>query len=63
MADIDKKAETKAAVITYSKKQIVKSKKYENNVDLVNALLEDDKKYSLADIDRMINSFLKGAVK
>lgn len=63
MADVDKKAETKSAVVTYSKKQIIKSKKYENNRDLVNALLKDDKNYSLVEVDKMIDSFMKGAVK
>ena len=61
MEDTAKKVES--TTITYSKKQIVKSKKYENHVDLVNALLDDDKKYSLAEVDKKINSFLKGAVK
>lgn len=61
MEDTAKKVES--IIITYSKKQIVNSKKYENHVDLVNALLDDDKKYSIAEVDKKINSFLKGAVK
>ena len=62
MGEVDKKTDIKS-VMTYSKQQLVKSKRYENNQDLVNALLEDGKSYSLADVDKMINSFMKGAVK
>ena len=43
----------------YSKEQLVKSDKYKHLVDILNTILEDDKSYSLDDVDKMINKFLK----
>lgn len=57
----EKKAEVKAT--TYEKKQIVKAKKYEHDIDVINALLEDGKSYTLAAVDKIIEDFKKGKVK
>lgn len=43
----------------YSKVQLVESNKYKHIVDILNTILEDDKNYSLDDVDKMINKFLK----
>lgn len=43
----------------YSKVQLVESNKYKYIVDILNTILEDDKNYSLDDVDKMINKFLK----
>ena len=43
----------------FSKEQIVLSKKYVNDVDIVNALLEDDKQYSFKEVDSIIAKFKK----
>lgn len=47
----------------FTKSQILKSKRYRDRVDLINALLKDDVKYSLEEVDKMIDKFMKKAVK
>lgn len=47
----------------YSKEQILVSTKYANRRDLVDALLDDKKKYTMETVDNMIESFMKGKVK
>lgn len=47
----------------YTKQQILKSKKYSDKQDLINGLLEDDDHYALSEVDKIINDFMKGAVK
>lgn len=57
------KAKLETKEIKFSKEQILKSKKYENERDVINALLKEDKKYSFSDIDKLINDFMKGKVR
>ena len=38
------------------------SEKYAKRRDLVNALLEDDKEYTITEVDAMMEKFLKGKV-
>lgn len=57
----EKKAENK--VQTFAKAQIVSAKKYENDIDVINALLKDGESYTLADVDKIIEDFKKGKVK
>ena len=47
----------------YSKQKILKSKKYSDKQDLINALLKDDTQYSISEVDELINNFMKGVVK
>lgn len=47
----------------FSKEQIVASDKYRNQRDLVDALLEKDKKYTIATVDNLIEKYKKGQVK
>lgn len=47
----------------YLKQQILKSKKYLDKQDLINALLKDDTQYSISEVDALIDNFMKGAVK
>lgn len=56
MAGTEKKKQT------FVKAQIVSAKKYEDDIDIVNALLEDDKPYTLAEVDNIIDEFKKGKV-
>lgn len=44
----------------FTKEQFLKSKLYEGKRDLVNALLDDNKKYTKAEVEAMIQSFLTG---
>ena len=47
----------------YTKEQISASKKYEKDVDIVNALLKDGELYTLSEVDVAIEKFKKGKVK
>ena len=57
-----KKVEVKKVEDTYSKEQIVKSKRFANYVDLLNATLKDDKKYTLSQVENTIINYMKGKV-
>ena len=46
----------------YSKKQLVNSKKYASNKDLLQVLLEDNNLYTLAEVDKKIEEFKKRKV-
>lgn len=48
--------------IRFSKQVILKSKKYENRIDLLGALLKDKKKYTFTEVDSILSEFLKGKV-
>lgn len=54
--------EDSIAQVELSKEQILASAKYGNVRDLVNALLEERKKYTLESVDKMIDEFMKGRV-
>ena len=49
--------------ITYNKENILNFKRYRNRVDLLNALLEDNKAYTIDEVDALIDEFMKGKVK
>lgn len=57
-----KKIVEKVAEDKFSKKQIVSSKRYRNNVDLLNAVLKDNKTYTLKEVNEIIEKFKKGKV-
>ncbi len=46
----------------FTKQQIVNSKKFKDNVDLLNALLKGDKLYTLEEVNKTIEDFRKGKV-
>ena len=46
----------------FTKQQIVNSKKFKDNVDLLNALLKDDKLYTLEEVNKTIEDVRKGKV-
>ena len=47
----------------YTKEQLIASRRYADKRDLLEALLDDDKKYSLSDADSKIEKYMKGEVK
>lgn len=61
----EKKAETLESrqAPQFTKEQILASARYQNRRDLVNALLNDGKGYTMEAVDRMIDNFMKGRVK
>ena len=48
---------------TYTKQAIINSKKYIRQKDLINALLDNNKKYTLKEVDGIIEKYLKGVIK
>ena len=49
--------------VTYTKEQIIGSKKYAGRVDLLSALLEPGKSYMLEEVDKKMEKYMKGAVR
>lgn len=48
--------------ILFSKEQILKSNRFKDKRDILSALLEDDKKYKLSNVESMIVDFLNKEV-
>lgn len=57
------KTDSKVEKMKFTKQQILEAKKYANRKDLVGALLEEGKKYSLSEVDSAISDFMKRKVK
>lgn len=55
------KNETTAA--KFSKDQVLTAKKYAERRDLLAVLLADDKQYTLAEVDKVIDEFMQKEVK
>lgn len=55
--------ENKLEETKFVKSQIISSDKYKNRADLLNVLLEDDKEYTLSEIDKKLEDFLGREVK
>jgi len=47
----------------FEKNQLLVSKKYASDRDLVAALLDDKKLYTITEVDNLINKYKKGTVK
>lgn len=54
--------QTKSETKTYTKGQILGSQKYKDKRDMLTALLDEKKKYALADVDKLIEKYMKGTV-
>lgn len=55
--------ETKQGEATFSKQELLQAGCYQGKKDLVSALLEDGRKYSLKEADAVIEKFMKGKVR
>jgi len=53
----------KTPVSKFTKEQILKSVKYQDQRDCLSVLLKNDKQYSHAEIETLIDGFMKGTVK
>lgn len=60
---VNQPVQTEKTKPKFSKSQLVSSDKYRNRRDLVDALLNDDEKYTMEQVDKMIENFMKGKVK
>ena len=47
----------------FTKEQILKSKRFENRRDLLNAVLKEDTLYNMDEVQTMLDEYLKGKVK
>ena len=54
-----KQTETAVSDATFSKSQILAAKKYTDRRDLLAVLLSDDQPYTLTEVDKLVNEFLK----
>ncbi len=57
----EKKAELNERKFT--KKQIIASARYRNRKDMVSALLDDGKTYTITEVDQKVDQIMKGKVK
>lgn len=56
-------AKTEKAAAVYSKEQLAASKKYATKRDIISALLENGKTYTLDEVDALIEKYMKGKVR
>lgn len=56
-------AKTNTGAATYTEEQLAASKKYANRRDVISALLEPGKTYTLAEVDALIEKYMKGKVR
>lgn len=61
MAEAEKTGNAKAAA--YTKEQLAASNQFANRRDLISALLDDSKTYTLKEVDTLMEKFMKGKVK
>lgn len=54
--------EENSTPVTFTKKQLAASKKYAERKDLLNALLAEDRAYSISEVEEILDGFLKGKV-
>lgn len=59
----DVTTEVQSIPIKFSKEQILTSTKYRNNRDLVDAILDEKKKYTIENVDSLVEKYMKGEVK
>lgn len=57
------KGQPKQAEPQFDKEQILASERYKGKRDLVDALLDEKKKYTLETVDNLIETYRKGQVK
>ncbi len=58
----DEVKEVKQEAPVFSKAKILASKRYINNRDALGAILDDKKEYTLAEVDDLLDKFMKGTV-
>lgn len=57
------KKDEKNEETTFTKAQLLKSKRYSERVDLLNVLLEDGKTYTSREVDELVKDFMNKEVK
>ena len=59
----DTKVTDEKDIAVYSKSQILKSDKFSNHYDVLNVVLDDDKKYTLEEVLKIAKDFLAKPIK
>ena len=49
-------------ILVFNKEQIIRSDRYTLYRDILNVLLEENKQYSIKEVDDLISKFMKGKV-
>lgn len=60
---LPQKQESTVNEVIYTKKELMASKKYRKYRDVLSVILDDNKRYSLNEVDEKIESFLIKEVK
>ncbi len=60
---LEKDAAKRTDTQKFGREQVLASARYQGRKDLVSALLQDGGKYATAEVDRLMDDFLKGKVK
>ncbi len=60
---LEKNAAKQKDTQRFGREQVLASARYQGRKDLVSALLQDGGEYATAEVDRLIENFLKGKVK
>ena len=63
MSTKKKPAASAATESKFTKEALVNSKRFQNECDLVSALLEDGSEYTISEVETMIAEYMKGTVK
>lgn len=51
------------AATKYTKEQLIRSERYMLRRDLLGALLKDSKRYTIEEVDTLLQNYMKGKVK
>lgn len=55
--------QTEVEELKYKKEQLLTSKKFENRKDVINIVVNDTEELTLDEVNKRIDTFMKGAVK
>ena len=60
---MSKKKEAELIENKFTKEQLLNSNKYKHNKDALSVLLEEDRSYSIQEVEKLLTDFMKGKVK
>lgn len=63
MEETNSEVKPQTSVDTFTKQQLAESERYKKKRDLLEALLEDGKTYTIAQVDKIIGDYLRREVK
>ena len=63
MGDTKSEVKPQASADVFTKQQLAESKRYKKKRDLLEALLENGKTYTIAQVDKIIGDYLKKEVR